>query len=152
MLLVNILFVAYFLILLLFSLFSHPVCYCILLLVNAIISGSICYVVFGFSWYTLLFFLVYIGGVYVLFVFVSVYSPNSSYLTYFSLNFFMIFMSVFGAGVVGLVTACSLFEVEFSHFLCTRNEGVFYVVVCLMLLFGFLVLSMIMSVKINYYR
>nr|YP_009440992.1 NADH dehydrogenase subunit 6 [Moniezia expansa]AOY40432.1 NADH dehydrogenase subunit 6 [Moniezia expansa] len=150
MMLVTAFFFIYFLDLLLFCLFSHPVCYCILLVINALLAGSICYIIFGFGWYPLLFFLVYIGGVYVLFVFVSVYSPNSSYLTYFNLNLSVVFSLV--VVVASAVIIYEVLEVEFSHFLCTSSEGVFYVIICLMLLFGFLMLSMIMSIKINYYR
>nr|BBB87231.1 NADH dehydrogenase subunit 6 [Moniezia expansa] len=150
MMLVTVCFFVYFLDLLLFCLFSHPVCYCILLVINALFAGSICYIIFGFGWYPLLFFLVYIGGVYVLFVFVSVYSPNSSYLTYFNLDLSVVFSFV--VVIVSVILIYGVFEAEFSHFLCTNSEGIFYVIICLMLLFGFLMLSMIMSVKVNYYR
>ena len=152
MLLVYILFFVYFLVLLLFSLFSHPVCYCILLVIKALLSGRLCYIIFGFGWYPLLFFLVYIGGVYVLFVFVSVYRPNSNYLIYFKLRFSAILVTGLVAVIIGIVLVYGLLEVEFSHFLCSSKEGVFCVVICLMLLFGFLMLSMIMSVKVKYYR
>lgn len=66
----------YFTTLIVFSFVSHPVRYCILLLLRAFrVGGFRCYTL-GFSWYVLLFLLVYVGGVYVLFVFVSVHNPN----------------------------------------------------------------------------
>nr|BBB87219.1 NADH dehydrogenase subunit 6 [Moniezia benedeni] len=152
MLLVYVLFFLYFLVLCLFSLFSHPVCYCILLVVNALLSGSLCYINFGFGWYPLLFFLVYIGGVYVLFIFVSVYSPNSNCLVYFNIGWFSGFMISFVVAIIGIIIVRGVLEIEFSHFLCSSQEGVFYVVICLMLIFGFLILSLLMSIKTNHYR
>ena len=66
---------------------------------------------------------------------------------------FVTFTISFVLAVGGAIVAVyGLFEVEFSYFLCTRKEGVFYVIVCLMLLFGFLVLRLIMSIKVKYYR
>uniref|UniRef100_A0A183TRV9 cytochrome-c oxidase n=1 Tax=Schistocephalus solidus TaxID=70667 RepID=A0A183TRV9_SCHSO len=41
---------------------------------------------------------------------------------------------------------------ESSLILCTSYEGYFYVCMCLMLLFGFFVLSIVMSIKTGYYR
>ena len=66
----------YFSCLLGFSFVSHPVVYCVLLLVSAVRISGLIYSVVGVSWYLALFCLVYIGGVYVLFIFVSIHSPN----------------------------------------------------------------------------
>nr|YP_009175579.1 NADH dehydrogenase subunit 6 [Drepanidotaenia lanceolata]ALH16567.1 NADH dehydrogenase subunit 6 [Drepanidotaenia lanceolata] len=149
---VSVSFFIYFLVLFVFSLVSQPVYYCGFLVLNSLICSFICYSIFGFSWYPLLFCLVYIGGVYILFVFVSVYSPNNNYVTYFNLNFSSLFLLMFTLLAVGCLLIYNLTTWEFSSFLCNVSEGVFYVIMCLTLLFGFLVLSMIMSVKLNYYR
>nr|UFQ88867.1 NADH dehydrogenase subunit 6 [Rhinebothrium sp. MZUSP 8022]UFQ88879.1 NADH dehydrogenase subunit 6 [Rhinebothrium sp. MZUSP 8023] len=146
-------FFSYFICLSLFSLVSHPVYYCILLIVNSLICSFICYTIYGFSWYALLFCLVYIGGVYILFVFISVHSPNSSVVSYwnfgsfwgYSLFFFCIFLG-------GLMVGYFSLPIESSSFLCTSSEGYFYVCMCLTLLFGFCILSLVMAVKSNYYR
>nr|QCP68146.1 NADH dehydrogenase subunit 6 [Fimbriaria fasciolaris] len=152
MILVTLSFFIYFLTLFLFSLFSHPVYYCGLLVLNSLICSLICYTIFGFSWYPLLFCLVYIGGVYILFVFVSVYSPNTNYVNYFNLDLSIFFLIVFILLILGLFLMYGVYNIEFSSFLCNISEGNFYVAMCLTLLFGFLVLSMIMSIKLNYYR
>nr|NP_114371.1 NADH dehydrogenase subunit 6 [Hymenolepis diminuta]AAK51331.1 NADH dehydrogenase subunit 6 [Hymenolepis diminuta]BAV82501.1 NADH dehydrogenase subunit 6 [Hymenolepis diminuta] len=149
---VSVLFFVYFLILFLFSLVSHPVYYCGFLVVNSLICSFIGYLILGFSWYSLLFCLIYIGGVYILFVFVSVYSPNSNYVTYYNMNIFSLFFLVFVLLIMGSLVVYNVYIAEFSSFLCTINEGNFYVSMCLTLLFGFIVLSLIMSVKLNYYR
>nr|QXU59655.1 NADH dehydrogenase subunit 6 [Cephalochlamys namaquensis] len=142
----------YFISLLLFSAISHSVYYCILLVINSIICCFMCYLTFGFSWYALLFCLVYVGGVYILFIFVSVHSPNSSVIPYWSANLY----SLLGVTFLCLVGLSSSYffssSYESSNYLCNLSEGSFYVCLCLMLVFGFIVLSLIMSVKENYYR
>nr|BAP10848.1 NADH dehydrogenase subunit 6 [Taenia sp. MZH:127052] len=141
----------YFFILLLFSLSSHCVYYCILLVVNALVSCVICYLIYGFSWYSLIFCLVYVGGVYILFIFVSVFNPNDSFTIYHKFGG----ISSVLCFVIGLLCMClyySLVNVEFSSSLCTVVEGGFYVCLCLTLIFGFIVLSLLISWKMNFYR
>lgn len=145
-------FLMYFLCLLMFSLVRHPVYYCILLIINSLICCFICYTIYGFRWYALLFCLVYIGGVYILFVFVSVHSPNSSMITYWSFKFIGSSMLLFLVLMFGVRVFFTALNTEFSRFLCNLSEGVFYVCMCLTLLFGFFVLSLIMSIKTNHYR
>nr|QXU59679.1 NADH dehydrogenase subunit 6 [Cephalochlamys namaquensis] len=148
----NLCLFTYFMTLLLFSVISHSVYYCILLVINSLICCTLCYCVFGFSWYALLFCLVYVGGVYILFIFVSVHSPNSSVVPYWNINFYSLTGLLFLGGSLGL-TVCFFFtSYECSSYLCNLEEGYFYVCLCLMLVFGFIVLSLIMSVKENYYR
>nr|UFQ88291.1 NADH dehydrogenase subunit 6 [Rhinebothrium flexile]UFQ88315.1 NADH dehydrogenase subunit 6 [Rhinebothrium flexile] len=145
-------FFFYFLCLAMFSLVSHPVYYCVLLVLNSLICSFICYSIYGFSWYSLLFCLVYIGGVYILFVFVSVHNPNSSVVAYWNLSSVSIFIFVFLCLTIGCSLLYSVNNYEFSSFLCTLSEGYFYICMCLTLLFGFFVLSLVMSVKVNHYR
>nr|UFQ88543.1 NADH dehydrogenase subunit 6 [Rhinebothrium sp. 3 DJM-2021] len=142
----------YFFCLAMFSLVSHPVYYCILLVLNSLICSFICYSVYGFGWYSLLFCLVYIGGVYILFVFVSVHSPNSSVVSYWNSSILGSFIFIFLCIAAGCVIVYSSLNAEFSSFLCTTSEGYFYLCMCLTLLFGFFVLSLVMSVKVNHYR
>nr|QBZ73935.1 NADH dehydrogenase subunit 6 [Versteria mustelae] len=141
----------YFFTLLLFSITSHCVYYCILLVINALLSSVICYVLYGFSWYSLLFCLVYIGGVYILFIFVSVFNPNNSFVLYAGLDEYKILFCF-------VMCMCfSLFffnyvELDFSNFLCTYSEGGLYICLCLTLVFSFIILSLVSSVKVMYYR
>nr|YP_009049027.1 NADH dehydrogenase subunit 6 [Taenia arctos]BAP10800.1 NADH dehydrogenase subunit 6 [Taenia arctos] len=149
--LLEVLITFYFFVLSLFSLSSHCVYYCVLLVINALISCLICYFIYGFSWYSLIFCLVYIGGVYILFIFVSVFNPNDSFTIYHSVSEFNV---VFGF-VMSLLCVClfyNLVSVEFSNFLCTVVEGGFYICLCLTLIFGFIVLSLLISWKMNFYR
>nr|UFQ89095.1 NADH dehydrogenase subunit 6 [Dollfusiella sp. MZUSP 7992] len=152
MLTVSLSFFLYFTSLVLFSLVSHPVYYCILLILNSLICCFICYSIYGFSWYALLFCLVYIGGVYILFVFVSVHSPNNSVIPYWNLGFVGSCVLLSLLLLSGVTVFYISINTEFSSFLCTVSEGYFYVCMCLTLLFGFAILSLIMSIKINHYR
>nr|UFQ88375.1 NADH dehydrogenase subunit 6 [Rhinebothrium taeniuri]UFQ88399.1 NADH dehydrogenase subunit 6 [Rhinebothrium sp. LRP 10395]UFQ88423.1 NADH dehydrogenase subunit 6 [Rhinebothrium sp. LRP 10396] len=145
-------FFFYFFCLVMFSLVSHPVYYCILLVLNSLLCSFVCFCVYGFSWYALLFCLVYIGGVYILFVFVSVHSPNSSVVSYWNFSFLSSFLLLFFCLVTGGLVSYCVINGEFSSFLCSSYEGIFYVCMCLTLLFGFIILSMVMSVKVNHYR
>nr|BAV82569.1 NADH dehydrogenase subunit 6 [Taenia asiatica] len=147
----EVLVTSYFFVLLLFSLSSHCVYCCVLLVVNALISCLICYLVYGFSWYSLVFCLVYVGGVYILFIFVSVFNPNDSFAIYHKVGEFNVVLCF----VVGLLCSCLLYglvNIEFSNFLCTIVEGSFYVCLCLTLIFGFIVMSLLVSWKTNFYR
>nr|ANF28246.1 NADH dehydrogenase subunit 6 [Schyzocotyle acheilognathi] len=145
-------FFFYFFSLLAFSLLSHPVYYCVLLVINSLLCGFICYTIYGFSWYALLLCLVYIGGVYVLFVFVSIHSPNSSILPYVGLDKMWGFVLLVCLSFFGGLVYYGVLNTEFSNFVCTIHEGYMYVCMCLTLLFGFIVISSVMSIKLNHYR
>nr|ABN79375.1 NADH dehydrogenase subunit 6 [Dibothriocephalus nihonkaiensis] len=145
-------FFLYFLGLALFCLISHTMYYCLLLVLNSLVCCFITYMYLGFSWYSLLFCLVYVGGVYILFVFVSVYSPNTSIVPYWNLGVIASLMILGCCFLSSFIFYLSYVNYEASLSLCTSYEGYFYVCLCLMLLFGFFVLSMVMSVKTGYYR
>nr|ANW83214.1 NADH dehydrogenase subunit 6 [Testudotaenia sp. WL-2016] len=145
-------FFFYFFSLVMFSLISHPVYYCILLVLNSLFCSFISYAVYGFSWYALLFCLVYVGGVYILFIFISVHSPNSSIISYWNLSYFTILLIFLFLGFCGSAVYYLSLNSEFSSFLCSTSEGPFYLCMCLTLLFGFVILSLLMSVQLNHYR
>lgn len=141
-----------FILLFMFCLINHSVYYCVLLVLNSLVCGLICYLVYGFRWYSLLFCLVYVGGVYILFVFVSVYNPKNKLISYYNFSHLVMFLLLFILGCVGRFILYSVNRFEFSEYLCTSVEGWFYLCMCMTLVFGFVVLRMIMSVNLNYYR
>lgn len=145
-------FFLYFLGLALFCLIRHTMYYCLLLVLNSLVCCFITYMYLGFSWYSLLFCLVYVGGVYILFVFVSVYSPNTSIVPYWNLGVIASLMILGCCFLSSFIFYLRYVNYEASLSLCTSYEGYFYVCLCLMLLFGFFVLRMVMSVKTGYYR
>ena len=145
-------FFFYFFSLVLFSLIRHPVYYCVLLVLNSLICSFICYAIYGFGWYSILFCLVYIGGVYILFVFVSVHNPNRSVISYWNFSLVRSFLTVFLILMTGVLISYVTINTEFRRFLCNISEGPLYLCMCLTLLFGFFILSLIMRVKLNHYR
>jgi NADH:ubiquinone oxidoreductase subunit 6 (subunit J) len=141
----------YFSSLLMFSFVSHPVFYCVLLVGRALsVSGYICRIV-GFSWYLALFCLVYVGGVYVLFVFVSVYrfkvSPLVRRSFYEFVLFFLVLVGVFRFGLQGLPAF-----VEGRHYLCSFFEGFSYCLFCLIMMLGFVGVRIVVGEKDAFYR
>lgn len=135
-----------------FSFLVHPLYYCILLVLNSFLCGFICYYVLGISWYSLLLCLVYVGGVYILFIFVSVFSPKVSFTPCFNLRFVLLALLVFFLFLGFICIYVGVTEVEFREYLCTINEGKFYVCMSLFLIFRFVLLSLILGMKFNYYR
>ena len=134
-----------------FSFVSHPVRYCVLLILRALSVTSYAYLLLGFSWYLVLFCLVYVGGVYVLFIFVSVHNPNPSprmggrTLVFFSS--FFIFTVLFWSAGVGYPTVA-----ESRHFLCSYFEGVTYCLFCLVLMVGFVAIRVVAGEKDSFFR
>nr|BAV82936.1 NADH dehydrogenase subunit 6 [Echinostoma caproni] len=141
----------YFSCLLSFSFVSHPVVYCVLLLCSAVSVGGLVYSIVGFSWYLAVFCLVYIGGVYVLFIFVSIHSPNPV-------------TTVGGSGLVPVflfsgflcLVACCFFPfpslVDGSNYLCSYFEGFSYCLFCLVLMVGFVSISVVVGGKGSFFR
>nr|ALD62348.1 NADH dehydrogenase subunit 6 [Echinostoma hortense] len=133
-----------------FAYVSHPVICCIMLLISAISVSFLAYSVLGFSWYVVVFCLVYIGGVYVLFIFVSVYSPNplsnAGVSSLVPVVLFFIFWCVF----FGFFSPLPVLSEE-SFFLST-GERVAYSFFCLILMVGFGVISVVVSSKESFFR
>nr|AKP94297.1 NADH dehydrogenase subunit 6 [Diplostomum pseudospathaceum] len=152
MLFVSILISLYFSIIFSFSFVSHPLYYCLLLLFSSISVCGVIYWFIGFSWYLVLFCLIYVGGVYILFIFVSVYSPNtftgSGLSWWWGLAFFLFSFIVFGS--VYYISSNSF--VEMSHYLCSGFEGFSYILFCLVLVLGFVCISVIVNRKDSFYR
>lgn len=146
------LFFCFFATLIMFSLSRHSIYYCLLLVINSLIGSLICYNLFGFSWYSVLFCLVYIGGVYILFVFVSVYRPKNKFVSYNNFNYSRLFRLLFVSLILVAFRVYSILNIEFSEYICTIKERSFYFCMCLALVFGFVLLNVVMGVKINYCR
>nr|YP_009466063.1 NADH dehydrogenase subunit 6 [Hydatigera kamiyai]BAN15676.1 NADH dehydrogenase subunit 6 [Hydatigera kamiyai] len=148
---ISVLLSLYLLNLFLFSLVTNCIYYCIILIINALLSSYIVFEVMGFSWYSLIFCLIYVGGVYILFIFVSFFNPNNSVVVSWGFSLIGLVLSFFVVGVY-VYTFCSLIEFEFSSCVCGFSEIWLYVCFGLMLMFGFVVLSMLMSYSVGFYR
>nr|YP_010505941.1 NADH dehydrogenase subunit 6 [Paragonimus skrjabini miyazakii]UXE35013.1 NADH dehydrogenase subunit 6 [Paragonimus skrjabini miyazakii] len=135
-----------------FSFVSHPVVYCILLLTSALGVSGYLYLVLGMSWYLVLFCLVYVGGIYVLFIFISVHISNpmpiggsSGFVFLVAFGLFFLFFSG------GMGRSISSFCEE-SHYLCSYFEGFSYCLFCLILMVGFVGVSVVSGEKDSFFR
>nr|YP_010231377.1 NADH dehydrogenase subunit 6 [Apharyngostrigea pipientis]QSV37707.1 NADH dehydrogenase subunit 6 [Apharyngostrigea pipientis] len=142
----------YFSVIFSFSFVSHPIYYCLLLLLSSLDICGLVYMFMGFSWYLVLLCLVYVGGVYILFVFVSVYSPN----TFLSSGVYWWWVGAVFVFSVCIFTGCfynytDSFR-EYSHYLCSGFEGFSYILLCLVLILGFVCVSVIVNRKDSFYR
>lgn len=100
-----------------------------------------------------LFCLVYIGGVYVLFIFVSLHNPNPipALGGGFELVFF-VFLFLEVLFLRGGVFGSRLFIEDYSQYLCSFFEGVSYCFFCLILMLGFVVISVVSGDKDSFFR
>nr|QDA21738.1 NADH dehydrogenase subunit 6 [Amphimerus sp. JM-2019] len=138
--------------LLAFSFVTHPVGYCLLLLLGAFSVSGYVYLVCGFSWYLVLFCLVYVGGVYVLFVFVSMHSPNPYSLLGGGWEFLLFSFLFFWSVLISFEFKPGLGYVDHSYYLCSYFEGFTYSLFCLVLILGFVVMSVVASEKDSFFR
>nr|YP_003934533.1 NADH dehydrogenase subunit 6 [Benedenia hoshinai]ABK58262.1 NADH dehydrogenase subunit 6 [Benedenia hoshinai] len=148
----SILFFFYGLSLSLFGFISNAIGYCILLVINALIA---CLIIFFFSnsiWYSLLLYLIYVGGVYILFLFISVHIPNMN--NYTSLNFYnLLLLSFFCFELsVNLFNSFNNFLLDNSFYFCSISEGFSYIFICSFLIISFILVSFISSTKIYFCR
>lgn len=142
----------YFSIIFSFSFVSHPVYYCLLLMLSSLDLCGVVFYYIGFSWYLVLLCLVYVGGVYILFVFVSVYSPKT-FLSSSIHWWWVLLILVFSACVF---RSCFFNYVDIycenRNYLCSGVEGVSYILLCLVLILGFICVSVIVNRKDSFYR
>nr|YP_009138988.1 NADH dehydrogenase subunit 6 [Clinostomum complanatum]AJR28006.1 NADH dehydrogenase subunit 6 [Clinostomum complanatum] len=141
----------YFSCLVSFLFLSHPVLCCLLLLSGSLVVCGYLFMFMGFSWYVCLFCLVYVGGVYILFIFVSVCTPNVGLGSGFNLVSFIGLVSAFFFVFWG-VNSLTLWLTDYSFYLCSSSEGLLYCIFCVIMLIGLLVVSSIASRKDSYYR
>ena len=134
-----------------FSLVVNPVICCFLLLGGSVSFCLFLYLVLGFRWYMLLFCLVYVGGIYILFVYVSMFSPNVyvglGYGPGFILISFFLFALFFYFRGLGV-----WYIEDFSHYVCSNRDNYGYCFFCLLLLLGFRLVSVICSSKDSFFR
>nr|UEN67865.1 NADH dehydrogenase subunit 6 [Rhabdosynochus viridisi] len=134
-----------------FAYLNNFIHYCLLLVVNSLLSSLLILIWSGNPWFTLIFYMVYVGGVYILFVFLSVFSPNIENYFLFSFSNFIVYF-FFGWEISFFLLSYSFSYLETSQFLCSYNEGYSYLLLCSFLLLGFFMVSFISSSKEQFIR
>nr|AFD18203.1 NADH dehydrogenase subunit 6 [Cichlidogyrus sclerosus] len=106
---------------------SNVLFYCVMLVINSLCSISLIWGMSGFGWYSLVMYVVYVGGVYILLLFVSIHNPNSiqgvslGSMSYW-LFIYMLAEIVWGAGIINT----NLLDVSFNF--CSGMEGFLFFV------------------------
>nr|CAB97518.1 putative NADH dehydrogenase subunit 6 [Schistosoma haematobium] len=119
----------------------------ILILVNSLIVSAQIYLEIGFSWYFLLFILVYVGGVYIILIYISMVSPNFSLFNMSFVSYY--FMFGFTFIIWFCVSRISMIDysmnIECSFYLCNSSEILVYIFLCIMLMISLVFVNFIVS-------
>nr|YP_001382131.1 NADH dehydrogenase subunit 6 [Trichobilharzia regenti]ABG91505.1 NADH dehydrogenase subunit 6 [Trichobilharzia regenti]BAV82964.1 NADH dehydrogenase subunit 6 [Trichobilharzia regenti] len=117
-----------------------------LIVVSSLVSSLVLYSIMGFSWYLLLFILVYVGGVYILFVYMSLVLPNVGLVNYrfsYLVGSFLIFLLFFCCMWISLCGGEVV--VDNSIYLCNSFESFVYLFFCSVLLLGVILINFVVS-------
>nr|YP_009745472.1 NADH dehydrogenase subunit 6 [Tetraonchus monenteron]QIH29918.1 NADH dehydrogenase subunit 6 [Tetraonchus monenteron] len=136
------LFGLYITLLFLFISLSNLLHYCICLILSSFVLILLVYFSAGVFWYSLLLYLVYIGGIYVLLLFVSLNYQNLNLRN--NINYFFYVVLFFSLSFLfwcyGWNTGFTTF-LDPSLLLVSQESGFFYLFLCLLLLVGFIFIS-----------
>nr|BAV82952.1 NADH dehydrogenase subunit 6 [Schistosoma margrebowiei] len=138
-------------ILLMFTFNGSPLFRSILILINSLLVSVRVYSEVGFSWYFLLFVLVYVGGVYIVLIYVSMVFPNFGFSSVSYASYLFIFCLLVAASLVALccdIKVNCISVVECSFYLCNSAEILVYVFLSMMLMIGLMFVNFIVSSNI----
>nr|UKQ56149.1 NADH dehydrogenase subunit 6 [Gyrodactylus sp. FZ-2021] len=142
-----------------YSIFVSSGFYCLFLITLTFIS-SVCLLFLNLSfWYCLVLLIIYIGGVYVLLLFVSIYSYNSFSFSnlisvIFIFSFFFIFFYFTYIGGLNFWLDMTNFSLSYVQTLelVSVNNWVSYIFILLCILISFFIFSFIFSNSSSYIR
>lgn len=146
----SIFFIFYLLSLITFRVMFNPLICCVFLLLKSILITVMSYFIFSLSWLSLLFCIVYVGGVYIVLLFVSAHLQKDQFGRVSMFLFFCYFLSIL---IIGFVTFdsgdfCSVFRYN----LVASDDIYPYVVFCIIVLLIFVVIRLISRVKSRFLR
>nr|YP_005351099.1 NADH dehydrogenase subunit 6 [Pseudochauhanea macrorchis]AEO93248.1 NADH dehydrogenase subunit 6 [Pseudochauhanea macrorchis] len=149
---ITLLLFAIFVNLLIFCLINNPIFCSLLLMLNSIFAASITYGWFGVPWSSLLMCMVYLGGVYIIILFVSAHVQNDQVIFINGVAVVSMFLLSFFVG--NLFFSDSFDADHFSHSgLFVSNDGIcLFIFGCLILLISFYSLSIILCDNIFHLR
>nr|QYF07802.1 NADH dehydrogenase subunit 6 [Microcotyle caudata] len=152
--LLNFLCFLYFLTLGSFIIIVNPVMCSVLLMINSSVLGLLLYLFLGSSWMSLLICMVYLGGVYIIMLFVSSCTQNDQeWLTSSYFYIFIFFVSLLASLVVCNVELFDYISFNNSlNFLVLVDNWVMYLGYTSVLLFLFFLLGLVMVSKDGFLR
>nr|YP_010155307.1 NADH dehydrogenase subunit 6 [Heterobothrium okamotoi]QQX28221.1 NADH dehydrogenase subunit 6 [Heterobothrium okamotoi] len=148
----SLLLFCYFLNLMYFSFIFNPIMCSILLMVNASISSLVIYIYCGTSWYPLLISMVYLGGVYIIILFISSHIQNDQITNN---NITISFLALLGLLLWGVweQNEISVSSVGFgSEYLVNVSGLGVFLLLTFILLFMFYLITLISCSKSGFLR
>ena len=135
-----------------FTFKSRPLTRAVLLVLVSFIVSLWIFKVFSFSWYFLLFVLVYVGGIYVILIYVSMAFPNFR-LFRFKLRGWVGFVVLLflSLGVWRDVGVMDKGLIENRFYLCGVSEALIYLFLCLVLMIGLVFINFIVRFSTSRY-
>nr|YP_009504432.1 NADH dehydrogenase subunit 6 [Gyrodactylus nyanzae]AWW03133.1 NADH dehydrogenase subunit 6 [Gyrodactylus nyanzae] len=142
-----------------YSVFIASGSYCLFLVILSLLSSLIIYSYSLSFWYCIILLLIYIGGVYVLLLFVSLHSynsfSNSSYINAFLISFIGIFCFFYSYNSFDF-DFLSIYDIGYysdnSYNLVNNLNWVNYLFILIVILLSFNVFGFIFINNNNYYR
>nr|YP_010939813.1 NADH dehydrogenase subunit 6 [Megalobenedenia derzhavini]WLG31376.1 NADH dehydrogenase subunit 6 [Megalobenedenia derzhavini] len=142
----------YMFILFLFVFISNSVGYCLLLIMASLCASLLIFLLTTNIWYALILYLIYVGGVYILFLFLSIHVPNISTSHNF-IGIFFFYLFWFCQEFCTQITNNSYISInDFSFYFCSISEGLSYIFICCFLIIGFILISFVSSNKLIFFR
>nr|ACR50710.1 NADH dehydrogenase subunit 6 [Schistosoma kisumuensis]ACR50711.1 NADH dehydrogenase subunit 6 [Schistosoma kisumuensis]ACR50712.1 NADH dehydrogenase subunit 6 [Schistosoma kisumuensis] len=123
----------------------------VLILINSFIVSLRVYAETGFSWYFLLFVLVYVGGIYIILIYISMVLPNFSLFNVSFISYFFVFGFLF---VIWFYLSHSSilsynWKIECSFYLCNNIEILVYIFLCIILMISLAFVNFIVSAMVD---
>nr|YP_009572235.1 NADH dehydrogenase subunit 6 [Gyrodactylus gurleyi]AMZ79748.1 NADH dehydrogenase subunit 6 [Gyrodactylus gurleyi] len=134
--------------------------YCLFLVILSVISSAILYINSLSFWYCIIMLLIYVGGVYILLLFVSIYSYNSfSYSNFISsIIYLFFFLSSILLSDSEWATESWFNIINFSivsdesNMLITKNNWVSFLFILFVIVLSLIIFSFIFSQNSSYVR
>nr|YP_001974732.1 NADH dehydrogenase subunit 6 [Gyrodactylus derjavinoides]ABX59347.1 NADH dehydrogenase subunit 6 [Gyrodactylus derjavinoides] len=134
--------------------------YCLFLVMLSLISSSILYLITMSFWYCIIMLLIYVGGVYILLLFVSIYSYNSfSYSNFMSSIIFLLFLvsSVLTSDITWSTEWwCNLIKFSIENdeacMLITSNNWISFIFMLIVIILSLIIFSFIFTENTSYIR
>nr|YP_006460020.1 NADH dehydrogenase subunit 6 [Tetrancistrum nebulosi]ADN44066.1 NADH dehydrogenase subunit 6 [Tetrancistrum nebulosi] len=130
---------------------SNLITYCLILIFNCLCCLTIITFISGLSWYSLMLYLVYVGGVYILLLFITVHIPNNL-INNRDNGAWLVVSSFIAWEIASLSWYPHLLVPDYSFNFCSAEEGVSYLVLCFLLGVMFFFVSLVSGSKESFVR
>lgn len=147
----NLLIFIYVCVCVMFRTIFKPLMCCVLLLVKSLIVSVLLYFFIGLRWFSLIFSMVYFGGIYIVLLFVSAHLQNDQFGSISYRHLFLLFLIL--VILFGLIINPVYDNLGFMNIVLSLDEEFeTYLIYCLCVLCVFSMVSLISGVKKRFIR